>query len=619
MGATLGSGVYVLWGVVARNTAGPAVVVSFLISGFASVLSGLCYAEFGSRVPRAGSAYVYSYVTVGELLAWTTGWQLLLEYIIGASAVAVSWGGNVDSLAGGRLSAAVAASLGTWSVPGLAATPNVLAAAMTLAMTLLVCLGVRESTAVNNVLTAVNVSVVLFVCCAGLAFARPANLLPFAPFGAAGILKGAGTVFFSFVGFDVIATSGEEALAPSRNIPASIIASLLACALAYVGVSGIVTAMVGAAALDTAAPLASAFAAVGAPWARYLVSLGSVAGLTTSLMTCIFPMPRILYAIAADGLLPAWIGEVWPRFGTPVAATLLCGGLSALMALVFDIDSLADMSSIGTLMAYTLVAASVLVLRYKDGEEQEDAAAARRSGGRGGGGGGGGGGGRGEEEHEGADEAAAGESAPLTGSGGASGSASTALLSDDSLCYGTVSAAAQAGGLGAALDSQGRWVWRGLRPYGAASAFLSLFTAAAAAASAANVAYLNAPPGYFSPGALWAQGAVGACGVAGMALAAYLLASTPSALPRGIDFVTPWCPWLPLAAIAINVYLMASLNPLTWVRFGVWCGLGCAVYFGYGIHHSALERGGGGRRAAEREGLELSAAAPQAEAAAGGH
>jgi amino acid transporter len=590
MGATLGSGVYVLWGVVAKNIAGPGVVVSFLISGVASILSGLCYAEFGSRVPRAGSAYVYSYVTVGELLAWTTGWQLLLEYIIGASAVAVSWGGNVDNLAGGRLSAAVAGALGTWSVPGLAATPNVLAAAMTIAMSLLVCAGVRESTAVNNALTIVNVTVVVFVCCAGLAFARPANLVPFAPFGAAGILKGAGTVFFSYVGFDVIATSGEEALQPSRNIPASIIVSLLACAAAYISVAGIVTAMVGSAALDTQAPLAAAFAAVGAPWARYLVGVGSVAGLTTSLMTCIFPMPRIIYAICADGLLPGWIGEVWPRFGTPVVATLLCGGLAAAMALIFDIDSLADMSSIGTLMAYTLVAASVLVLRYKDADEREDACAAGAAGA--GVGEVGADAGADEGADEGTDEGAALLPPPSAAPPAAPAPSATvahsatSLLSDDSLCpayYGAVGEGTGRGG--------GPWRWRGLRPYAAANAFLSLFTLAIAAASGCSVAYLNTPDMSFGGAVVCAL--VGAAGLGLAGWAAMQLYYAPSALPRGVDFVAPFCPWLPLTAIAINVYLMASLSPLTWVRFGVWCAVGMAIYFGYGISHSTLERGGG--------------------------
>ena len=362
-------------------------------------------------------------------------------------------------------------------------------------------------------------------------------------------------VFFSYVGFDVIATSGEEAINPSTNIPASIIVSLLACAAAYVSVSGIVTAMVGTEALDTSAPLASAFASVGAGWARYLVSIGSVAGLTTSLMTCIFPMPRIIYAICQDGLLPPWLGEVWPRYGTPVVATLICGGISAAMALIFDINSLADMSSIGTLMAYTLVAASVLVLRYKDGEETEDAAFALT---------------------EGSSSSSSGSSSSLA-AGEETTPLTATLLSDDSLCA-------------TALDGRGRWVWRGLRPYAAASAFLSAFTLACALASACSVAYLNTPA--LTPGAAAVLGSGGLLGVLGMAATAFMLSTTPSALPRGVDFATPWCPWLPLLAIATNVYLMASLNPLTWVRFGVWCAAGMAIYFGYGMRHSILETGG---------------------------
>ena len=375
VGATLGAGVYVLTGVVGQKV-GPAIVISFFISGVASILSGLCYAEFGSRVPRAGSAYVYAYVTVGELLAWTTGWQLLLEYIIGAASVARSWSGYLDSLAGQRLSVWMNATLGGWTTPGLAQYPDVIAAAATLALAGIVSFGVKESTTLNNVLTALNLIVIAFMIIAGLFFVETKNFTPFAPTGFSGIFKGAATCFYAYVGFDVIATSAEEALNPSRTIPASIIASLLLCAFTYMGVAGVVTLMVPYATLDASAPLAAAFGAHGAQWAQYFIAVGGVAGLSTSLMTCIFPMPRIVYAISADGLLPPWVGRVHPRFGTPALATMLCGGFAAFMALIFDISALADMMSIGTLVAYTLVAASVLVLRYREEEDAEDAAAA---------------------------------------------------------------------------------------------------------------------------------------------------------------------------------------------------------------------------------------------------
>jgi amino acid transporter len=582
MGATLGSGVYVLWGVVARNTTGPAIILSFAISGVASILSGLCYAEFGARVPRAGSAYVYSYVTVGEFLAWVTGWQLLLEYIIGASAVAVSWSGNLDALSGGAIKRALASALGGAWAPGLSSPPDVLAAAMTLLLSGVVCAGVRESAAVNNALTAVNLAVVAFVIVVGLGHVRAENFSPFAPFGAAGVLKGAGTIFFSYVGFDVIATSAEEAISPAKNIPASIIVSLLLCAGAYIGVSGVVTLMVGAPNLDLQAPLAAAFGAVGQGWARHVIEAGAFAGLTTSLMTCVFPMPRIVYAIASDGLLPEWMGRVHPATGTPVVATLLCGGLAAFLALIFDISTLADMMSIGTLMAYSLVCASVLVLRYKEeegGGRRSDAAA-----------GSGAGGGEEEEEEEEGGQGGGGsdERLPLKARGGSGGGGARRANSGGGEESSRQSLLSACGGEGGGAAPRAGFPSFGRRPYAAAAVALATFALAVSAAAAASVAASeDGAPGPGSAG-FAALCALGAAGVAVAAAAAAALGRIPSSPPRGAAFSAPWCPWLPLAAIAINVYLMASLSPLTWLRFGVWCAIGFAIYFGYGMKHSKL-------------------------------
>jgi amino acid transporter len=237
VGATLGAGVYVLTGVIAKS-AGPGVIVSFAVSGFAAILSALCYAEFGARVPRAGSAYVYSYVTMGEALAFTTGWQLLLEYIIGASSVARSWSGYLDTLAGGSISAAMGRALPAMHVPGLAADPDFIAFGMTMLLACVCAIGVRESTMVNNLLTALNIAVILFVLGVGSAYVSEANFTPFAPTGFTGVFSGASMAAYAYVGFDVIATSAEEAIAPAKNIPASIIVSLLLCAGAYVGAAG---------------------------------------------------------------------------------------------------------------------------------------------------------------------------------------------------------------------------------------------------------------------------------------------------------------------------------------------------------------------------------------------
>jgi amino acid transporter len=559
VGATLGAGVYVLTGVIAKS-AGPGVIVSFLVSGFAAILSALCYAEFGARVPRAGSAYVYSYVTMGEALAFTTGWQLLLEYIIGASSVARSWSGYLDTLAGGSISAAMGRALPAMHVPGLAADPDFIAFGMTMLLACVCAIGVRESTMVNNLLTALNIGVILFVLSVGSAYVSEPNFTPFAPTGFTGMFSGASMAAYAYVGFDVIATSAEEAINPQRNIPLAIIGSLVLCACCYVGVSAVIVGMVPYATIDTAAPLAAAFAAHGAQWAKYIISVGAVCGLSTSLMTCIFPMPRIVYAIAQDGLLPAWLAAVHPRFNTPVLATLLCGFLAATMALIFDIVALADMMSIGTLISYTLVAVSILVLRFRDSELPEEGAA---------GGDGGVGGRRGRTSSI---------ETPLTAAaGGARGARAASgapparrfspfgdafrVMSDGSMCVG-----------GAPVSKNRACVV-------ALAWFLSGTAAACACAAGISIAGLTGT-------VLWAVVGVAALGgLLGLG-GAVAICMIPSTRPPEVAFLTPLFPYVPLVSIAVNLYLLANLSYLTWIRFVVWCVIGSAIYLGYGIKHS---------------------------------
>ncbi len=515
-------------------------------------------------MPRAGSAYVYSYVTVGEMLAWTTGWQLLLEYVIGASSVARAWSGYVDSLAGGAVTAAITRGLGVMSVPGLAATPDFLGAGMTLLLSAVVSVGVKESTGVNNVLTAINLLVIIFVIIAGAFYVDTANYAApsFAPMGFTGIFKGAATSFYAYVGFDVIATSAEETINPARNIPVSIITSLVLCCAAYVGVSAVVTLMVPWNLLDHDAPLSAAFASHGAVWAKYVIAIGAVCGLSTSLMTCIFPMPRIIYAISSDGLLPAWIGAVHPRFNTPVVATMLCGSFAAAMCLIFDIEALADMMSIGTLISYTLVAASVLVLRYREYEEQEDAGRAAAAG-------------------AGAVATAGSTNSTASGKSGGSGKSGAAvpragaalpLLDDEGLCAGT--------------SEGGVYEFRGMRPFRAAAWALLVYTVGLSIASAATVVYSNADAGSLSASASAACIAFIAIGLAVTLAGLAVLLLLPRGVPLSLSFQCPGMPAVPLVSIAINVYLLVSLSPFTWIRFGVWCLIGAFIYMGYGIKHS---------------------------------
>jgi amino acid transporter len=559
-GATLGAGVYVLSGVIASN-AGPSTILSFAISGFASILSGLCYAEFGARVPKAGSAYTYSYVTVGEVMAFTAGWQLLLEYIIGASSVARSWSGYVDSLSNGAISTFISEHIGSMNVPGLASRPDFLAFAVTMLLSVICAIGAKESSALNNTFTIINICVILLVIIAGSFYVDTSNFSNFAPAGVSGVFSGAATAFYGYVGFDVIATSAEEAKNPSKTIPIGIIGSLVLCALFYMGVSTILTLMVPFQSIDTTAPLAQAFAAKGAAWAKYVIAVGAICGLSTSLITCIFPMPRIVYAIAQDGLLPPWIGHVNPRFHTPLRATMFCGLFAAVMALIFDITALADMMSIGTLFSYTLVATSVLILRYQAADDD-----------------------RAEADAE--SVVTSSNSNALSAASEDKGSSESLLASSDEALS---PKRGPKGWFGVLYISPNKHVYMFRKPVSAFyAAIVSLLAYCAAVAIPCILLVVLSNVTISNNAVVYLLYAIICVFLILALIAAFFLYILPRPAPKNLSFTCPGMPGLPLVSIFINFYLLVNLSYLTWIRFVVWCVIGAAIYFGYGIRNSKV-------------------------------
>jgi APA family basic amino acid/polyamine antiporter len=383
VGVIVGTGIFVLTGQVARENAGPAVALSFVASGVACGLAALCYAELSSTVPVAGSAYTFSYATIGEFPAWIIGWDLVLEMALGAAVVAVGWSGYATSLLD---------SMGLHlpsSIAGDGANFNIPAMLIVLLVTALLVLGIKISSRVNAIIVTIKIAVVLLVIVAGLFFVKAVNYQPFIPheqsgpaisggkapliqvlFGAApvnfgwlGVFTAAAVVFFAFIGFDIVATAAEETRRPQRDLPIGIISSLAICTMLYVAVSLVVVGMQNYKALSTDAPLADAFKSVGHPAFATIISVGALAGLTTVVLILILGQTRVLFAMARDHLVPPWLAAVHPRFGTPYRITLILGGIVSIVAALFPLAALAELVNIGTLFAFVVVSIAVIVLR----------------------------------------------------------------------------------------------------------------------------------------------------------------------------------------------------------------------------------------------------------------
>jgi basic amino acid/polyamine antiporter, APA family len=362
IGAIIGVGIFVLTGAASANYAGPGVVLSFVISGSACAFAALCYAELASSIPVAGSAYNYAYATMGEMIAWIIGWDLILEYVVASIAVAIGWSGyfvNILKAIGIHIPVWCSSAPGT--VPG--AVINLPAILIVLLLTVILVIGIKESARFTGVMVLVKVVTVLVFIAVGISHVTPANWHPFMPFGLKGVIAGAAIVFFAYIGFDAISTAAEETKNPQKNMPIGILLSLGICTVLYIIVAALLTGMVSYKELNTPAPVAHALTMVGFRWGSALVSAGAVAGITSVLMVMLMGQPRIFFSMSRDGLVPPWICKVHPRYRTPYIAQIITGVVVAAFAGFIDIGTAAELCNIGTLFAFTIVCGGVVVLR----------------------------------------------------------------------------------------------------------------------------------------------------------------------------------------------------------------------------------------------------------------
>ncbi|XP_069353465.1 cationic amino acid transporter 4 [Eulemur rufifrons] len=544
VGGMVGSGLYVLTGTVAKNMAGPAVLLSFGIAAVASLLAALCYAEFGARVPRTGSAYLFTYVSMGELWAFLIGWNVLLEYLIGGAAVARAWSGYLDSIFGHSIRNFTQTHVSVWQVPLLGHYPDFLAAGILLLASAFVSCGARVSSWLNHTFSIISLLVILFIIILGFILAQPHNWSAreggFAPFGFSGVMAGTASCFFAFVGFDVIAASSEEAQNPRRAVPVAIAIALSLAASAYILVSTVLTLMVPWYSLEPDSALADAFYRRGYSWAGFIVATGSICAMNTVLLSNLFSLPRIVYAMAVDGLFFQVFARVHPRTQVPVIGILVFGSLMALLALLLDLEALVQFLSIGTLLAYTFVAASIIVLRFQKASPPSSPGPA--------------------------------SPVPL--------SKEHSSFSDHLQLVGTDQASVpEPGQLRPALRRYLGFLSAG-SPGAAVSWAIGILVVSAITLACVLIfgnSALHLPQwGYILLLLL----------SSGVFLLSLLILGAHQQQHRQDMFQIPMVPLTPALSILLNICLMLKLSYLTWVRFCIWLLIGLAVYFGYGIRHS---------------------------------
>ncbi|VVC32915.1 Cationic amino acid transporter, C-terminal,Amino acid/polyamine transporter I [Cinara cedri] len=527
-GSTLGTGVYVLAGTVAKSVAGPAVVLSFILAATVSSFSGVCYAEFAGRVPKAGSAYIYSYVAVGEFIAFIIGWNLLLEHTIGTAAVAKAMSNYLDSLLGSPQRKFMERNLPI-HVDFLGEYPDVASFLFIMTIALVVAWGVRKSSSLNNLFTTLNLLTIFVVIVSGIYFANMSNwFIPkseipagvnggnggFLPFGWTGMVAGAARCFYGFIGFDSIASTGEETKNPKKTIPLAIVLTLFFVTLAYSSVASVLTLMWPYYDQDRDAPFPVIYEHLGLPVFKYLVTGGAIFALFTTLIGCLFPIPRILYAMSSDGLLFNFLSKINEVTKTPFIATIICGISAGLLSTIFNLDQLVDMASIGTLQSYMIVCICVLILRYSD---------------------------------------------------------NTLVIRDlnKSEVY-TISTWLNLSNT-KITNTDTQFVSRVLILIFSVTASVFCICVASWESSHETVR--------------WALSIAIAVSIVILLLTMFMLNRLPQAV-ESLPFKVPLVPFVPCVSIILNLYLMMELSVKTWIRFGVWLVVGLLIYAFYGLHHS---------------------------------
>lgn len=610
VGSCCGTGMYLVAGMVAKTIAGPGVVLSFFIAAVASIFSGACYAEFGVRVPHtSGSAYMYSYVTVGEFVAFVIGWNMILEYLIGTSACACALSASFDSLSGGAIGRSIAGTIGTF----FGRTPDLVAFGITLLMTCVLALGASKSVLFNNTLNAINCATWVFIMAAGLFYIDTDVWHEhdgFLPFGWGGVFTGAATCFYAFIGFDIIATTGEEAHSPQKSIPKAIVGSLVIVLIAYVTSSLVLTLVVPYDHIDAGSALVQMWSYVGAKKCQALVAIGATAGLSVAMFGSMFPMPRIIYAMAQDGLIFRQLSQLWDRTNAPGIATILSGLAAAIVALIIRLETLVEMMSIGTLLAYTLVSTCVLVLRYQPHSTSlvellpaqlrtpqppstpdpsnipsevamsKKTVLVRKVT-------------RGSPDSE----DSFGDESP---DGYLGGRDDQFLVSDrsENKFYGSVHGAPT--GTATPFDSLGLGIiGRKIEEYGYLCPGLFPWVNPGPATHESGMHVTKLVGIMFV--LIFFLDLLAACSYSGAfsgfiftilvvsIIAILLIISRQPQNRYALAFLTPGLPFIPAIAITVNIYLIFKLSILTLVRFTIWMILGLIMYFYYGITHSLME------------------------------